>query len=374
MNYTTTTDFECLSIELHNANQSNLVCPVIYRHPNSKLENLINYYTKIMGKISNEKILHNNGDFNINLLNYESHPLTHEFLGNLGPYCFQPYITQPTRITDHSATLIDNIEHETLRGNLICDISDHFSNFLILNKFACTSSNPTIYRRDYSNFNEEMLLEEVRQVNWEDVLPETEDVNLTFESFHNKLSDIINRHAPQHKLSKKEIRILAKPWITNGIRVSIAKKNKLYELYIKSKNDYYFSKFKTYRNKLKHLILVIKKSYYNKYFANNKYNIKNTWKGIKQLITLKHQPYLVPNLLEVENLKLTNSKSIANAFNKYFSNIGPNIANTIPIIDISFEKFLNKSLCHSFFLSPVSTLEVEEEMSNLNPSKSVAHF
>jgi hypothetical protein len=89
-------------------------------------------------------------------------------------------------------------------------------------------------------------------------------------------------------------------------------------LYIKSKNYCYFSKFKTYRNKLKHLIQVSKKSYYNKYFANNKYNIKNTWKGIKQLITLKHQPYLVPNLLEVENLKLTNSKSIANAFNNYF--------------------------------------------------------
>jgi hypothetical protein len=125
---------------------------------------------------------------------------------------------------------------------------------------ACTSSNPTIYRRDYSDFNEAMLFEEVRLINWGDVLPETEDVNLIFESFHDKLSNIINMHAPLRKLSKKEIRIEAKPWITNGIRVSIAKKNKLYELYIKSKNDYYFSKFKTYRNKLKHLVSISKKN------------------------------------------------------------------------------------------------------------------
>ena len=208
---TTTTDFECLSIELHNATQSNVVCSVFYRHPNSKIENFIEYYTKIMEKISNEKkyciIM---GDFDINLLNYESHPLTHEFLSNLGPYCFQPYITQPTRITDHSATLIDNIyfnsiEHETLSGNLICDITDHFPNFLILNKLACTSSNPTIYRRDYSDFNEAILFEEVRLINWGDVLPETEDVNLIFESFHDKLSNIINMHAPLHKLSKKKL-------------------------------------------------------------------------------------------------------------------------------------------------------------------------
>jgi hypothetical protein len=117
-----------------------------------------------------------------------------------------------------------------------------------------------------------MFFEEVCLIDWEEVLPETEDVNLIFELFHNKLSNIIDRHAPLRKLSKKEIGIKAKPWITNGIRVSIAKKNKLYELYIKSKNDYHFSKFKSYRNKLKHLILINKKKYYNKYFANSKYN------------------------------------------------------------------------------------------------------
>ncbi len=53
---TTTTDFECLSIELHNnATQSNLVCSVFYKHPNSKIENFIEYYTNIMEKNSNEK-------------------------------------------------------------------------------------------------------------------------------------------------------------------------------------------------------------------------------------------------------------------------------------------------------------------------------
>jgi hypothetical protein len=39
-----------------------------------------------------------------------------------------------------------------------------------------------------------------------------------------------------------------------------------------------------------------------------------------------------------------------------------------------FEKFLNESLCHCLFLSPVSTSEVEKKISNLNPSKSVGSF
>jgi hypothetical protein len=74
------------------------------------------------------------------------------------------------------------------------------------------------------------------------VPPETEDVNPII---------LLISHAPVHKLTEKESRILAKPWITNGIRVSFSKKIKLCELYIKSKNDFYFSKFKTYSNKMK---------------------------------------------------------------------------------------------------------------------------
>ena len=83
------------------------------------------------------------GDFNIDLLNFESHPPTNEFINNMGVYCFQPHIIQPTRVTDHSATLVDHIyfnscDHFTISGNLLSDISDHFPNFLIINKISCS--------------------------------------------------------------------------------------------------------------------------------------------------------------------------------------------------------------------------------------------
>ena len=48
-------------------------------------------------------------------------------------HSFLPYILQPSRVTDHSATLIDNIfsdvtDTESVSGNLTTLISDHFSN------------------------------------------------------------------------------------------------------------------------------------------------------------------------------------------------------------------------------------------------------
>ena len=47
------------------------------------------------------------GDFNLNLLNYETHA---DFLNLMISYSLLPYIMhQPTRVTDYSSAVIDNI-------------------------------------------------------------------------------------------------------------------------------------------------------------------------------------------------------------------------------------------------------------------------
>ena len=49
------------------------------------------------------------GDMNIDLLQCQSHMKTNDYLDNLFSNGFIPEITKPTRITSHSATLIDHI-------------------------------------------------------------------------------------------------------------------------------------------------------------------------------------------------------------------------------------------------------------------------
>ena len=68
------------------------------------------------------------GDFNINLLNYNDHQPTNDFLDSLASNSFIPYILHPTRITSHSKTLIDNIfsnyiSHEIISGNITAGLS-----------------------------------------------------------------------------------------------------------------------------------------------------------------------------------------------------------------------------------------------------------
>ena len=64
------------------------------------------------------------GDFNNNLLNYDSNTATDEFMNFMVSQHLLPYILHPTRITNHSSTIIDNIftnntDYETIRGNIL---------------------------------------------------------------------------------------------------------------------------------------------------------------------------------------------------------------------------------------------------------------
>ena len=171
-------------------------------------------------------------------------------------------------------------------------------------------------------------------------LGNSEDVNFIFSSFLDKLSELVDKHVPLKKLSKRKAKLLSKPWITKCIHISMKRKNKLYKLYMNSKNAFYFSKYKFYRNKIKHLILLSKKSYYSNYFQNNSNNIKKTWQGIKQPITLSNKKVHIPTTIEIDSQKITNTIDIANAFNTYFASIGSNLAASIPLLAVSYTKYL----------------------------------
>ena len=278
-------EFEALWVDIELSNKK-IICAVVYRHRNAHLETFTNYLYASLDKIVNEnKLCIILGDFNINLLNYETHTPTEAFINTISSYFMIPQILQPTRVTDHSATLIDNIfinsvNYHTISGNLLADLSDHFPNFLILNKY--TSNNKTVvYKRDYTNCDMSALVNEMNMVDWSITLSQNNDVNAMFDNFYSKISQVINKHVPLKKLTKNEIKFNSKPWITPGLKVSIRKKNRLFKKYCLNKNSYSALKYKKYRNKLNKLLALSKKSYYQNYFKNNTSNVKKIWSGIR---------------------------------------------------------------------------------------------
>ena len=51
------------------------------------------------------------------------------------------------------------------------------------------------------------------------------------------MKEVINTYLPLKKLSKKELKIQAEPWITNGIRSLIKRRDILLRKFIKTKNE-----------------------------------------------------------------------------------------------------------------------------------------
>ena len=90
-----------------------------------------NHLNQVLEKISKEqKQIFLLGDFNNNLLNYNVHQPNHDFLNSLASNSIIQYILQPTRLTSHSNTTLDNIfskliSNEIISGNLTATISDH---------------------------------------------------------------------------------------------------------------------------------------------------------------------------------------------------------------------------------------------------------
>ena len=81
------------------------------------------------------------GGFNIGLLKSYATNVTSKFLEVMTSCFFVHYTQQPTRVAGPSATTIDNIfinsvEFATVSGNLLCELTDHLLQFLVLKDFG----------------------------------------------------------------------------------------------------------------------------------------------------------------------------------------------------------------------------------------------
>ena len=141
---------------------------------------------------------------------------------------------------------------------------------------------------------------------------------------------LLDTYAPLKRINTYKLKFKSKPWITLGLQKSISVKNKLLTNFINKKDpilkEEFHTNYKKYRNLLSTLMKKSKQAYYDKYFERNWNNIKNTWKGIKSLISLKTVASHVPTVLSLNNGdNITNPYDIANIFNNYFVSIAETI-------------------------------------------------
>ena len=292
-----------------------------------------NYLNNLIEKISkDQKSIFLLGDFNVNLPNYDEHDETNEFLVSLTSSSFIPLILQPTRITSHSNTIIDDIlsnviDPDIISDNLTATISDRLPQFAVIpNMFVNISGNKSnIYERDWSKFPQENFILDYFSAEWEDLLRTGKlNVDNSTKIYLDKINMLLDTYVPPKIINKYKLKFKSKPWITLGLQKSISVKNKLLTNFIKKKDrilkEEFHTNYKKYRNLLSTLMNKSKQAYYDKHFERNWNNIKNIWKGIKSLISLKTVASSVLTVLSLDNGDtITNPYDFANTFNNYFA-------------------------------------------------------
>ena len=163
------------------------------------------------------------------------------------------------------------------------------------------------YKRDIKNFDRENFLLDLLDIDWlERIDLRREDPNFSFQQFYNAINSLIDKYMPLRQMTKKEIKLQSKPWLTKQILDAIRERDSVYKRFVKAKDSdlktELCNQYKTLRNKVNDDIRDSKKIYFQNFFVKNANNIKNTWKGIKSIICLKSSRKSQPNSIMVNAL------------------------------------------------------------------------
>ena len=170
-------ELESTFVEIIIAKKSSIIAGTIYRHPKMDVTEFNNILNNLLKKINQEqKTVFLLGDFNIDLMHYNEHKPTNEFLDSLASNSYLPYIIQPSQHASHSRTLIGNIFSNVISKdifhNITATISDHLPQFLISpNTFADPPSNKSnVFERDRPNFDQENFVLYYFDIDWPNIL------------------------------------------------------------------------------------------------------------------------------------------------------------------------------------------------------------
>ena len=373
---------ECVTvaIQVNKPISKKCVISCIYRTPGSNIDMFIDTINSIFSDSKYISSLFVCGDFNIDLLKNGEHVGTTKFIDAMYSIGLYPLIDKPSRITQYSATLIDNIftnelTNQIISGLLINDISDHLPIFS-LTRSSPKRLNSLKYKtiRKSSKESVDAFIEDLNRQTWHNTY-KSDDANIAYDNFLDTFIKLYNKHCPLKRVINKNLNTNNKPWFTNGLRNACLKNNLLYKEFLKKRTLTVQSRYKSYKNKLTNILRKSEKMYYNQLLHEQRDNIKSTWQTLNALIKKSKQSSTYPESFD-DNGKCVSDKNVAvNKFNQYFVNVGVDLANKIPVPkqNKSFHDYMPKTNECNLFLSPVLQEDIITTVNNCKSKTSCDH-
>ena len=212
-------------------NTRKIILGNIYRPPRNTIEDYkiflddLNHILNIFQTSRAEVII--SGDYNIDLLKMHEKPIFSEYFDTITSNGYITKITFPTRITDTTQTLIDNIPvkmshnySETTAGILTHQISDHMPYFITLDYIKCSTKSAKylkVFNKNLQSLNAFKI--EIGNLNLPTKLHQNLDTdpNLNYKIVSDYISCAFEKHLPIEILKFKKYKHKKNKWITQGI-------------------------------------------------------------------------------------------------------------------------------------------------------------
>ena len=387
-------EFQFIKIKECKGHRKTVILGNAYRTPSYQPDKFNKYFDALLQKLNSNryknKIKYIVGDFNQDLIKYDNNVDYQNLIDNAHNHGFVQLVSRPTRITEHSATLIDHVYTNNVDSTLSCniltvDLSDHLA---IHTKISLTNSSEQP-RRNTVNPNNSNNMDEIRLFNeannekfknlitdetWSEISDEM-DAQTAFTKFEDIYLKHYNAAYPpkSQRIRRKNERVNPKPWILPWLETACARKQAAYHKFIKTpspENKAEYDKLNSFCEK--HIILA-KAKYRKSYFEKYQHDSRKQWQMINNLLNRKSNTTSITKLVD-ENGKIENNpNSIAESFNNYFSNIASKLKNENKASqeteesnnDVTYQKFLNNPVGNTIYLNSVSASEIFKIIKNL---------
>lgn len=288
------------------------------------------------------------GDLNIDMMDSTSHGYS-TFNDFFVKYNLKQLITDPTRVTDVSQTLLDVIVASSMStaasGEVVRmdGISDHS---LVNCKLRISKTRQTpFYKtyRDYSKFSYDSFREDMLKINWNTIY-EFSNIDAMVEYLNANLLMLFDIHAPV-----KTVRISKPPapWLTENLRLMMRLRNRAFANYKKNKTEQRWTEYKQLRNLVNMAVKSERKAYLQHIFRTDP---KRFWRTLKWLNISTSSPVVSSVFSEVS----------AQDFNDFFIDSVPStVTGSGHFISTTYENKLFPGLEERLSFSEVSITNIE---------------
>ena len=358
-------------------NLKNEIIGVVYRPPGGDLAIVNEELGRVLTKTRGHSV-YIMGDFNVDLLKAGSHRPTADFLQGFYEGGFYPLVSLPTRITDTSATLIDNIWTNNLEdriesGLVTVRISDHLPiySFLGGKNREGDEAERAEWRRRINDDRIFRFSEDLKAWTYDEVRSLGIEANVA--NFRNGFRDLYDAAFPWVKRNKKK-KDIEKPWLDdNDFKNLVKEKGELYSKKIKNKLDQDgVARLAEVSKQVNAMRQKLKRRYFRTKLEDRKGDLRQTWEVLGEVLKGRANKHGgVPcKYFEANGQGITDGDKIAAGFCDFYCKVGPDLAKRIGHErNCSFRDFLGDRVSETLFLCPTTPKEIEELCKNIEASK-----